>query len=109
MPQTHSIVSSRALLARINRKLAHEGRVVSVSISVSDRNAYGPYKDVDTKQGIVSPITDIYEFSRDLGVLKTWEIKSPNMKVASFRIIGTAPLLVNRFSRKTLHKKGSVA
>jgi hypothetical protein len=46
-------VTVRALMARVNRKLAHDGQILKVSRSVAEKQNLGNYHVVDTHKNTV--------------------------------------------------------
>jgi hypothetical protein len=66
-------VSRRALLLRINRALAHEGRVLhSTAPSGQPRMALGEFYMVEGRK-VVAVHVDVLKLARELGVLKPHE------------------------------------
>ena len=67
-------VGGRALLARINRKLAPEDKAVRTSRSDRMRSDVGEYYLLLTRMNAIGGHDiDIEDFGRKLGVLKPWE------------------------------------
>jgi hypothetical protein len=68
-------ISERALLARINRKLASEYQIVKKCRKDSKwHNRLGDYYHVDFfSNGILGMDEDLEELGTELGVLKPWE------------------------------------
>jgi hypothetical protein len=70
-------VTIRALMARINRKLAHEDQVLKVSRSVAEKQNLGNYHVVDTHKNAVVDchIYDLEKWVRDWfpGMLRAYE------------------------------------
>jgi hypothetical protein len=67
-------VSERALLQRINRKLAKSGEMVRKSRTERLRLDVGDYFLVDTnKNAVVGHSVNLEEKGRELGVLSQWE------------------------------------
>lgn len=76
MSETQTIpVSTRALLARIGRKLARDGESIRAMSPASRWYAqYGPYYVVDANNAITTyKISDLGEFAREVGMLKPFE------------------------------------
>ena len=71
-----AVVSTRALIARINRKLAHDDMMLKVARGVQMQQAVGDYYVVNTRiNGVVQAYKDCdpEQLGRKLGVLKDWE------------------------------------
>jgi hypothetical protein len=69
-----SPISLRALIARINRKLAHEEQALKKLRSERWFNDLGNYYVVDlNRNAIMRTHVDPQELGRDLGVLNKWE------------------------------------
>jgi len=69
-----SKINRRALIARINRRLATEGRMLRASRSEADRAAMGDYFVIDLKADrIVSSNADPVALAKSLGLLRAFE------------------------------------
>lgn len=67
-------VTRRAVLQRINRKLAHQGERLLVSRSQAEKAACGDYYRVNSNNHVTSPLTtSLEEEAKALGVLRPWE------------------------------------
>jgi hypothetical protein len=69
-------VSTRALIQRINRKLAHDGAKLFAVRGKRALIQYGEYFVIDWENGAGGAWpthVDPEEYGRELGVLKTWE------------------------------------
>jgi len=79
MMQAKAPVTERALLARINRKLKTEGRVLKVKRGNWRNDISGPYYLVDVKNNSVIAGAsahnriDLEKFARKLGTLEEYE------------------------------------
>ena len=68
------IISKRALLQRINRKLAKDGEVMRAARSELSRHLVGDFYVVDTAiNGVVEKDVDPAVKARELGVLAAYE------------------------------------
>lgn len=68
------IISKRALLQRINRKLAKDGEVMRAARSELSRQVVGDFYVVDTAiNGVVEKDVDPAVKARELGVLAAYE------------------------------------
>jgi hypothetical protein len=68
-------ISTRALLARIGRKLVHDGEYIR-AMSPSSRwyAQYGPYYVVNANNAVTTAgISDLGKLAREVGVLKPFE------------------------------------
>lgn len=73
MPKTVP-VTSRALLARVNRRLAQEGRTVKKSPPASKAfQELGAYYLINGRKGLIGTDIDLEAFARELGCLQTYE------------------------------------
>ena len=73
-------VSERALLARLNRKLAKDDRKVCRS-SPRDRHIQGEFYLVDVHiNGVIGYDVSLENLGHELGVLKGWEELSDNIE-----------------------------
>lgn len=72
--KTKTPVAERALLARVNRKLKHENKVMRRN-RPSDAcfKELGRYNVIDKAAGTVTPHVDLETLARQLGVLESWE------------------------------------
>jgi hypothetical protein len=69
-----SPVSLRALIARINRKLRHDGEILKTLRGERGRTDLGDYYIVDIQRNcIIQTDVDPEKLGRDLGVLAKWE------------------------------------
>jgi hypothetical protein len=67
-------VSRPALMARINRKLAHEEQHLRASRSGGEKNNLGEFYIVDARRNlVVNSQLDPVMLARELGVLAAWE------------------------------------
>ena len=68
-------VTERALLGRINRKLAHDGqKLYRTRLGTRAEHEFGNYYIVDTFTSAVhAHHCDLADVGRELGVLKDWE------------------------------------
>lgn len=67
-------VSARALLQRINRKLAADGERLKATRGESARQELGNYYVIDTnRNAVLHKDVDVEEFGRKCGVLAAWE------------------------------------
>ncbi len=70
-------VTVRAIMARVNRKLARENQILKVSRSVAEKQNLGSYHIVDTQKNAVVAyhINDLEKWVRDEfdGMLKPYE------------------------------------
>jgi hypothetical protein len=67
-------VTMRALIQRINRKLAKEGKALKAARGESARQQMGNYYVIDVNQNfLVRDHVDPEAEGRDLGVLQPWE------------------------------------
>jgi hypothetical protein len=67
-------VSLRALVQRINRKLADNGQCMKAARGEKARQEVGDYYTVDVRLNVlVEKDVDPETLGRDLGVLKVWE------------------------------------
>lgn len=74
MLQTKVAVSTRALLQRLNRKLAHQHKAIHPMPGVYDKERFGPYYMVDTTTWtVVDWRCDPAQLAQECGVLKPWE------------------------------------
>lgn len=69
-PAKRQPVSTRALVQRINRKLAHDNEGIR-----KVRGTAGSFVQVDFLRGMVisTEFTDLEDFGREIGVLERWE------------------------------------
>jgi hypothetical protein len=68
------IVTHRALMARINRHLATDLRVLKTARAGAPREALGDFYVVDLGQNeVVHSNVNPESFGRELGVLRAWE------------------------------------
>jgi len=64
-------VSKRAVLARVNRKLAADGEALRAYRTYQPR---GEYYHIDlNKNWLIAEFTNLEPFAREIGVLKPWE------------------------------------
>jgi hypothetical protein len=69
-----SQISRRALIARINRRLASDGRELKATRTQADRAAMGEHFIVEIERGrIVAANADLLGLAKELGVLKAYE------------------------------------
>lgn len=70
-----AVVSLRALIARINRKLAHDRKMLKVARGAEFRSKVGDYYVVNFMDGTIKSPHDLdpEQLGRELGVLKDWE------------------------------------
>jgi hypothetical protein len=67
-------VSMKALLARINRKLAGQGEQLKAARSARARLDCGDFYIIDTRENaLVGRNVDPVAMGRELGVLRAWE------------------------------------
>ena len=67
-------VSMAALMARINRKLAHDGERFKASRSAGEFDNLGDYYTVDlSMNAVVGKHQDPEELARELEVMQPWE------------------------------------
>lgn len=68
-------ISSRALMQRINRRLAKEGEVLRTSRGTSEIHNLGNYFIVDLRTNSVTAhqIDDLEGLAREIGVIKPYE------------------------------------
>ncbi|WP_042264732.1 hypothetical protein [Paraburkholderia heleia] len=70
-------VTIRAIMARINRKLAHDGQILKVSRSAAEKQNLGAYHVLDTNTNAVTAyhIADLAKWIADEfpGMLKPFE------------------------------------
>lgn len=70
-------VTVRALMARVNRKLAHDGQILKVSRSAAEKQSFGYYYTADISVGAVKAwnINDLEKWVRTEfdGLLKPFE------------------------------------
>jgi hypothetical protein len=76
MAKTVSVpVARRALLARINRKLAHKGRKMFLCRSEIQKSACGDWMVIDmSRKTLVAHGLDMVRFARQLGVMEPYEV-----------------------------------
>lgn len=68
------VVSERAILARINRKLASDREAIRKSRSVQMRASVGQFYRIDLMGNFISGYDiDLTRFAKELGVLRPWE------------------------------------
>jgi hypothetical protein len=68
-------VSMKALMARINRKLAHEDEMLKATRGERYRHDLGDYYVIGIRVGGVNAShVDPEELGREIGVLKPWEV-----------------------------------
>ena len=69
-----SQISRRALILRINRRLAADGRALKATRTEADRESMGDFFIVELERGrIVSANIDPIALAKELGVLKPYE------------------------------------
>ncbi|MFO1042222.1 MAG: hypothetical protein U0941_10575 [Planctomycetaceae bacterium] len=69
-----AVVSKRAVIQRINRKLATEGQKLKTSRSVSEQSNFGEFYIIDmTSNFVVAYPVDLTDTARELGCLGGWE------------------------------------
>jgi len=67
-------VSERAILARINRKLASDKEAIRKSRSAQMRASVGQFYRIDLMRNFISgQDIDLTRFAKELGVLRPWE------------------------------------
>jgi hypothetical protein len=70
-------VTVRAIMARVNRKLAHDGQILKVSRSAAEKQNLGSYHIVDTQKNAVVAyhINDLEKWVRNEfdGMLRPFE------------------------------------
>lgn len=66
------IVSEKALISRINRRLAHGGTVLKKTRGQRWRSSVGDFYEIDGNT-IVSTHVDLEDWARELGVLRPSE------------------------------------
>ena len=67
-------VGTRALIQRLNRRLAKDSQKLCMSRSRAARSEFGKFYVADTATGeIAASIIDLEGLGRDLGVLHPWE------------------------------------
>jgi hypothetical protein len=67
-------VTERALVARINRKLAHQGEKLLKSRSQLNHVSPGDYYIVNVERNYTAGVPyDVEPLAKELGVLKPWE------------------------------------
>ena len=70
-----NIVSRKALIQRINRRLAREGKALRSFRSRQDRMEYGEFYTVIAETSLfLGSHADLEELGRDLGVLREGEV-----------------------------------
>jgi hypothetical protein len=72
---TKAPVARQALIARINRKLAHDSEKLRKS-SAKSESTLGEYYVVSTEpgaSGVIHTDVDVEDWARELGVLQPWE------------------------------------
>jgi hypothetical protein len=76
--KTFYLVSQRAAIERINRKLANESRQLRTSRSARAKQDLGRYYIIDFyRNWIVRKNIDMEELARELDCLATWEKVAP--------------------------------
>jgi hypothetical protein len=74
MKHPHVTVSRPALMARINRKLAHKEEKLRTSRSAGEKSNLGEFYIIDWRRNIViDSHNDPVDLARELGVLAAWE------------------------------------
>jgi hypothetical protein len=69
-------VTTRALIQRINRKLAPQYRQLKVARGEKWRNEVGDYCILDADRNIVAEThVDVVALARELGAMQAWESK----------------------------------
>ena len=58
-------VTVRALMARVNRKLAHDGQILKVSRSAAEKQSLGNYHVVDAHNHIACAFNDLAKWVGD--------------------------------------------
>jgi hypothetical protein len=72
--QSKTPVSRRAVVQRLQRKLARGGEVLVATRSGRWRGEMGEYHVVDTRRGaVVAKGFDLEEWAREQGALREWE------------------------------------
>ena len=72
------IISERALLERIRRKLAKEGTRFLTNRGGAYSDNLPKYFAVDSTNGITNPATDdLVALGKEMGVLREWEALEP--------------------------------
>jgi hypothetical protein len=72
--QIKILVSERALIARINRKLAKDNQKLCHSRSAQTQSSVGEYYIIDAvRNGIIHQRVGPESLAKELGVLKPWE------------------------------------
>jgi hypothetical protein len=69
-----SQISKRALIARINRRLAADGRALKATRTEADRESMGDFFIVELERGrIVEAKVDLVARAKELDILKPYE------------------------------------
>ena len=70
-------VTTRALVKRINRKLAHQGQALRTALDRWEVGHLGHYYVIDRQEGgvLCSGIESLATFARELGAMSDWEIE----------------------------------
>lgn len=72
--KTGAPVSERALLARVNRRLAGEGRMLKVARGEAARREMGTYFLVDFgENAVVNKNVSLAKLGHKMGLLRPWE------------------------------------
>jgi hypothetical protein len=72
--QSKTPVSRRAVIQRIQRKLAHEGKMLIATRSGRWRDELGDYHVVNVhRSAVVAQHVDPEALARELGAIKEWE------------------------------------
>ena len=74
MAKTRVPVTARALIQRINRKLAEEGEVLKAARGAKVEQQLGTYYTLDMRtNAVVAKDVDLERLGRELGALKPFE------------------------------------
>ena len=70
-------IAKRAVVARINRKLKHDGRMLKTLRGYKAQSDLGDYYVVDLDRNmIIETHVDPEAYGREIGVLEEWEVLS---------------------------------